>query len=118
MAEGLVANIWFSLMGWRGSGLVNVDLSPNLAYQAYKFASDELGTARFVQSISTYPGVIGQSFQREGTAIWVLWSADGAPHAVELPITPTAIYSNKGEIQSVSSTLELTSQPMYVFWED
>jgi hypothetical protein len=118
MAEGLVANIWFSLMGWRGSGLLDGDLNPTLAFLAYQFAARELGAAHFVHPITQYPGVVGQSLRRGSTAIWILWSIDGSSQAVELPNTPVATYNLYGERLSVSKTLEVTNLPLYVYWDD
>ena len=44
-AEGLRVNMWYSLTGWRGSGLVDEELEPLPAYQAYQFSATQLENA-------------------------------------------------------------------------
>lgn len=36
-AEGLKANVWYDLQGWRGSGLIDEALQPLPVFLAYQF---------------------------------------------------------------------------------
>ena len=63
-AEGLSANIWYYLRGWRGSGLIDVEQQPLPAYQAYLFNVTILSDTVFVGKVSHWPGVAGYEFHQ------------------------------------------------------
>ncbi len=65
IAEGLWANMWFSVSGWQNSGLLNPDLSLRPAYTAYQFARNELRDASFTREIIDFAGVKGMSLTGE-----------------------------------------------------
>jgi hypothetical protein len=91
VAEGWRANIWFSSVGVRCSGLLNSDLSPKAAYYAYQFARQELGEAIFERQIGDYEQVMGYEYKIPGKKLWVLWSLDGQAHTIVLPGQPLAV---------------------------
>ncbi len=91
IAEGFKSNIWYSAIGVRCSGLLNSDLSTKPAYEAYKFAYSKLSDATFVQQILTYDQVMGYEYRLSNRKLWVLWSKDGADHAITLPKMPLVI---------------------------
>jgi hypothetical protein len=91
VAEGWKANVWFSALGARCSGLLNSDLSPKAGYYAYQFAQQKLGRARFVRSINEYEGVMGYEYDITGRRLWVLWSLDGQEHTLNLPGMPLEV---------------------------
>ncbi|MBU0510928.1 MAG: hypothetical protein KJ638_04405 [Chloroflexi bacterium] len=72
MAENLRANIWFSALGWRNSGLLASDLTPLPAYTAYAFARQTLQKDAFVRKINDYANIFGYAFDRGEQNIWVL----------------------------------------------
>jgi hypothetical protein len=122
IASGLKTNIWFTIFGWRNSGLLNPDLSPKLAFTAFKFA-------RFLLRDSTYKGEIdssdindivglrGYKYDLEDHEIWVLWSLDGAGHSVTLnPGVPLEIYDSLGTIITPSSSLIIGLEPIFLVW--
>ena len=90
IAEGWRANLWYSALGWCNSGLLNPDLSPKPAYDAFRAARSELQDARLVREIIHYPGVKGYVFDRGDRQVWMMWSLDGADHAVTLPMVQLA----------------------------
>ena len=98
--QGLRANFWYSLLGWRNSGLLNADLSPRPAYTAFQFARNEVGDAVFVQEITKYAGVKGYEFNRGDRRIWLLWSLDGISHL----ITPSPAPLVKCNAQGLCTT--------------
>lgn len=116
MASGLRANVWYSVFGWRNSGLLNPDLSPLPAYTAYQFARSELGTSKFVSEITGYPGVKGYAFDSGGHVIWLLWSLDGNSHPIALPNTPTAAWDVFGSPLTSSSSVTIGLVPTYFQW--
>lgn len=117
LAAGVQVNIWFSLEGWRGSGLVDEQLKPNSAMTAYRFNLERLSGARYVQTSSPISGVTAYEFV-DGTAkVWVLWSTDGQVHEVLLPEMPDKIYDVYGSELPVSAHISVEFSPIYVTWE-
>lgn len=116
IAEGLTGNVWYSLFGWRHSGLLESDLDPLPAYHAFVFGRRELDGATFVSEITAYAGVQGYEFNRDGTTLWVIWSKDGRDHSLDLPSTPTAVYDSFGNPKTASDPLDLifADGPLYV----
>jgi len=123
IAEGLRANVWYSLFGWRHSELLQwPSMTPNPAYNAFKFARAELSDAGFIQEITfTSDGVKGYEFDRGDRHIWVIWLADvdaGSVDNIDLGGTPLAIYDSFGVSQPLASTItvDLNVGPLYLEW--
>jgi hypothetical protein len=116
MADGLLSNIWFSLYGWRNSGLLYSDSTPRPAYDAYKFARKELQDASFQQTISMDPNVIAYQFYRHSRYVWVMWSLDGATHTITLPGAPAFYYNFLGNPLTPSEVIDVTLDPIYLEW--
>jgi len=116
-AEGLIANIWYSAMGWRISGLLYPDLSHHNAYDAYVITRAMLANSHFVQELHMYNGVAQYEFTRaSGRKLWVIWSRDGESHPITLPSTPTNIVDALGNPVPVSSNLIIDIKPIYIEW--
>lgn len=116
-AEGLKAVLWYSLHGWRASGLVDGNQEPLPAYEAYQFASNALRDAVSQGQIKDFAGVNGYAFERGEGQLWVLWSFDGEPHAIELPSTPEAAYDVYGNPLEANANLKVSLSPIYIEWE-
>ncbi len=116
LEEGLRGNIWFSLVGWRGTQLVDSSQQPNQAYQAYRFAASQLLQATFDQPVNDFPGVRGYQVSRPGHKLWFLLPADGQSHTLQLPFTPTAIYDVLGAPQPPAAQVRLEAAPLYIEW--
>jgi hypothetical protein len=117
-AEGLRANIWYSLNGWRGSQLVDENQQPNLAYQAYGFSAELLDDAAYAGEISAYPSVRGYQFVTDEARIWLLSALDDGTHAVHLDEQPSAIYDVLGNAFPTSQDINVTLAPVYIYWGD
>ena len=123
-AVGLKANIWYSFVGWRNSGLVYSDLSPRPAYTAFQFSRYKLadvpsGEALSAQDTGGVSAILGYKFQHpEGSLIWVLWSKDGSTQTVTLPSPPSGVWDVLGEEQTMADPVKLTVtlKPLYVEW--
>ncbi len=116
MAEGLLVNTWYSVMGWRNSNLLNIDLTPRPAYTALVTSRNVLGGAVFQREIGEYVGVKGYEFKR-GNNLWLVWSLDGNPHNITLPSTPVALLDAMGRSIAVTgTTLQVGLDPIYVKW--
>jgi len=119
LAANLHANLWYSLLGWRASGLLNPgNLAPLPAFDAYRFAAQELRGTRFVRQLQEYPGVRGYEFERDGQRLWILWSLDGAVHSLAFPTAPQAVIDVFGNPLKVGSSLLVTVMPSYVEWKE
>lgn len=119
-ADNLQATIWYDVVGdWRHSSLF-IDWSiPTPAYYAYLTSEGSLGSLVFTQVIDEYAGVRGYEFsQGSGQRIWLLWSSDGAPHTIELPGLPSAIWNKIGTALDPVSNLTINIDPIYIAWDN
>jgi hypothetical protein len=116
ISDGSQSNIWFSLYGWRNSGLLNSDSTPRPAYDAYKFARKELQDATFQMMITDYPNVKAYQFLRHNRIVWVMWSVDGAYQTVSLPGTPAAYYNFMGNTLTPANLIYVGPDPVYLEW--
>ena len=118
LAMGLSANLWPNVMGWRGSKLLNSDLSSTWAYIAYQLAGQKLGNATFVSrkianGIVRYDFIVGQTY------LTVVWSADGGSHTINLPAYLPGNFSNVSDPLGINeivlnNTVNLTLKPLYI----
>ena len=117
IAEGLRANIWFSITGWRGSGLVTASsLQPLPAYDALKFVASELQGVESAKALTDFPAVLGYEFTRDGRQVWILWATDDETHSVPLPSEPAAMYDVSGNSIPLSSEARVTLAPVFIEW--
>jgi hypothetical protein len=116
VAQGLRANIWFSVLGWQNSGLLKADLSPQPAYTALQFSRSELGEASWVRDVTEYAGVKGYEYRRGDRRIWVVWSLDGNAHSVNLPGVPLAVWDVLGNSILPAASLNISLTPLYLEW--
>jgi hypothetical protein len=114
IADGWRANIWYIVLGWRNSGLLNADLSSKPAYEAFRAARSELQNAQPLREITEYAAVKGYVFDGGDRQVWMMWSLDGGDHVLTLPFTPHAVVSVLGNSLVVSSMLTVTMSPVYV----
>ncbi|MBN1537132.1 MAG: hypothetical protein JW908_10410 [Anaerolineales bacterium] len=117
LAENLDANFWFSLKGWRASGLLDASMQPVPAYIAYQFASRQFQNHFFTGYITDFSGVKVMAFQGVGQRTWLLWSQDGNTHSIELSETPAAIYNVYGEAQPLGTQIAIAQAPIYIVWQ-
>ena len=116
IAEGLRANIWYSVPGWRNSGLLNGDLSPRPAYTAFQFGRNELRDATWMRDITEYSGVKGYELQRGDRRIWVFWSLDGTTHLINLPGVPLIAWNALGNSVTPIASMNVDLNPLYLEW--
>ncbi len=114
LAEALRASIWYSLTGWRGSGLVSPDFNPLPAYEAFRFSAAQLKGAAVTRTITDYPGVSGYELYRNGRRAWFLLSTDGKSHTIGLPDVPLKVYDVYGAALDATQEIEVTAMPLYI----
>jgi hypothetical protein len=116
IAGGLRANIWYSVFGWNGSGLVDGSGNPLPAYTALQFGRSELRDASWASDITAYSGVKGYEFNRGDRRVWMVWSVDGSTHSVSLPSKPLAARDMLGGIVTPATTMDISVYPLYLEW--
>jgi hypothetical protein len=116
IAVDLRANVWFDIFGWRNSALLNSDLSPRPAYQAFATSRNILRDAHLTREIGEYDQVRGYEYTRDQLRVWVLWSLDGNNHLVNLDTMPTEIYDTLGEPVVPHNPLQVGYTPLYLVW--
>jgi hypothetical protein len=117
IAMGLRTNIWYSVLGWRGSGLLDASLNPLPAYTAYKVSRALLIDAQYVKDVDQFSGVAGYEYQRDGLTIWVIWSRDGAVHNIQLPSKPTSVVDVLGASKTPTINFAVDLTPHYLVWK-
>lgn len=111
IADGLQANLWYSLSGWRNSGLVD-NKATLPAYDAYVFAAKQLSEAGYMREITEYSGMRGYVFDRGDRHVWVLWSTTGNK-TITLPKQPTASYDFRGNARTTNISTTVGRAPVY-----
>jgi hypothetical protein len=114
LAKGLRANIWYSITGWRGSGLVKSNMQPTFASTAYAFSLQMLDQAAYRGKITEFQGLAGYQFERSGTPLWVIWSIQENPSTIELPALPQAMYDVYGNPLPTAQNIEVSTEVIYI----
>jgi hypothetical protein len=114
-AIGLEASVWFTVFGWRDSGLLYTDLSPRPAYISFKVARMALQDVSFSKRLSIN-GVYGYEFKNSRVTRWLLWSQDGDSHSVHFIQNPDKIYNVFGDYIPVSNQIDIDVEPVWVEW--
>jgi hypothetical protein len=117
IAQGLGANLWYNLFGWRNSGLINPDLSPRPAYVSFQFSRTELIDVVFVQEITEFTGVKVYEFNCGDRRIWVLWSLDGDPSVISLSSPPLVAWDVLGNSIVPAISMNVDLNPLYLEWD-
>jgi hypothetical protein len=115
-AEGLRANIWYTLYGWRGTALVDKQTGPLPAYAAYIFSARQLSGLAVIRAVTDISGVRGYELGRGDRRGMVLWAVDGQEHSFEFEEEPTAIFNIFGDSSPVVKKIAITRQPLYIEW--
>ena len=116
LAEGFETTVWYHILGWRKSELLDKDLNPLLAFDAYKFAREELQNGTFQRRITDYKGLVVYEFNRSDRIIWLIWSQVGEKK-INLPNTPLKIWDVYGNpIEKTGHDLIVTLKPLYLEW--
>jgi hypothetical protein len=116
--SGLVANLWYNWEGaWKNSGLRYPDGTLRPAYQAYKFLNQKVGRTPISAPVSR-DGARGYEFRNSKGVLWVIYSADGGTYNVSLPSAPSAVYDVLGKALTPGASIQVTSSPVYIEWNN
>lgn len=111
---GLKANIWYSITGWRGSGLIDQFSNPFPAFLSFETVTQMLEGAAPLDIITDVEGAAGLAFEKNGKQLWLLWSQDGQPHTVRIPFSVERISDVFGSELPAAQTFELGIAPLYI----
>ncbi|MBE0409923.1 MAG: hypothetical protein IBX69_09340 [Anaerolineales bacterium] len=115
IAIGLDANIWYSITGWRYSGLVKSNLEPLPAFYAYQFARSKLGKALFIEIDDTEPTLFVYKFNLAGQEMQLVWSKDEDPHDVPVP-AGSEVWDALGNIVPSNGSVIVEENPYYILY--
>jgi hypothetical protein len=116
LAAGLKANLWYSLQGWRDSGLVGAGNTPNLAYAAYAASVARLEGATSVAPLQLEAGLMGVAYTRRETTGWIVWAVDETIHTLALPQAPSQVFDVFGDALAPVHPVEVGVAPVYIEW--
>jgi hypothetical protein len=112
--QGFEANLWYTMLGWRNSELLDSTLNPRDAYKAFKFASEKLGGMVFSSNYE-HNNLLVYEFRKGNRRILVMWSKDqfGYSHG----LTPDKMYDALGSPIDVTNPINVTNigpSPVYL----
>ena len=116
LAEGLDANLWYSLRGWRASELVDRWMQPLPVFEAYRFIAVQLEGVGFVRELVEFSGVKGYEFEFDGSPIWILWSLTEEEHTIQLDSIPAVVFDVFGESLPTGKVMNISIAPVYIKW--
>jgi hypothetical protein len=109
-SQNFEANIWYNMLGWRGSGLLDRNLVPRAAYRTFKFAAEKIGGATFTKNIGDN-NLDVYEFRKGNRRILVLWSKNSGTYPFTPNSTPLNIYDAYGN-KKVNT--EIGPNPVYI----
>jgi hypothetical protein len=112
--QGLQAAHWYSQYdNWKENGLIAPGHNPYPAYNAYKFATQEMGSSRGGKDLSNGTFFIYEIYTPKGT-LWLMWTKDGNTHTYDFgsnkPLGAKDVYGNS---LNVSQQMQITVSPKY-----
>ena len=116
IAQNLRAGVWFSLSGWRGSGLIDSSGDPTSSAQAFQFAASVFRGVTTVRPIAIDKNILGYEMSKADGRLWVIWSRDGGDHTILLSDVPRTSYDFIGSKQQPVQSVTISSMPTYLVW--
>jgi hypothetical protein len=113
-AMGLRANIWYSIHGWRGSGLATMGNSPSKALSAFETSARILSGSVLNRTLDGYPQIMGYEFLKNKTMYWVIWALDSDTQLIQLTDMPKAIYDIYGNPLKPQREIGVGLSPIYI----
>jgi len=115
-ANDVDVTVWYEFQGpgWRNGGLLDGSQTPKPAYNALKFLTQEIGSARYIGRVLENTAVDGYEFLRNDKKVWVMWSPDEINHTVSLPASTLGAYDKYGAAIPITSNQITVNSPVYV----
>lgn len=116
-AVGIAGNIWYSLTGWRASGLVDRFLTPAAAYTAFQVSTSLIGQKKFVRLLDQNDWMMGYEFADDSNRLWVVWARQPGEFSLTLESLPVEVFDRDGEMVTPGLTLSVGLDPVYILWQ-
>ncbi len=113
-ALDLRANIWYSIHGWRGSGLASMANKPTKALSAFATSARILSGSVISRPLEGYPQIMGYEFLKNGKLFWVVWAMDSDVQFIQLASPPKAIYNIYGNPLKPQREIGVGLSPIYI----
>ncbi|HID64158.1 MAG TPA: hypothetical protein EYP49_15675 [Anaerolineae bacterium] len=85
-SSGLKVHIWYGLKNdFQGTSLLNPDLSPKPACNAYQAMTQQLDGLYYQRRVPAGSNVEEHEFGNGTRTVWVIWTTDGYYHSVHFP---------------------------------
>jgi len=115
IVENIKGGIWYTLVDrWRYSGLTTLQYQKLPAFNAFRFARQEIGSGLSGTDESTNNLFVYKILTSKKGIVLVAWSKDGDNHNLSLSSTPKAIFDLYGGTKTVSNPVQITRQPVYI----
>ena len=117
LANDFESSIWYTLdgRGWRHGGLIGDTSDPNPAYDALRFMTQELAGADFLRQPEVEnENLRAYEFSVPDKKVWVVWSADGVAHHLNLPAGYTQVLDMFGNLITPSDDSLGVKSPVYI----
>ena len=113
LSQGFETNLWYSMLGWRNSGLLTSTLQPRDAFFTFKFATEKLSEAQYV--IKLYQANLdGYEFLKRNRRILVVWSKTSASFPFSLDKTPLSVFDAFGNPLPTTLPIQVGQMPVYI----
>lgn len=117
-ALDLRANIWYSISGWRASGLIEAGLQPTLALKAFGVSAAQLDGVTPEGALDEIEGLLGYRFRKGEARLWVVWAVDGTEQPMQLAGRPEKVLDVVGNELASERTVVIGASPVYIWFSD
>lgn len=113
LSQGFETNLWYSMLGWRNSGLLTSNLLPRDAFFTFKFATEKLSETQYVTKLYQ-PNLDGYEFLKRNRRILVVWSKTSASFSFSPDKTPLSVYNAFGIPMPATLPVQVGQMPVYI----
>lgn len=115
-ANGVLGGTWFTFdgPGWHGSGVLDANQQPRLAFHTMKFVGTLLRNAQYEGPLSN-GNLEGYAFRKGNMSYHVYWTNDESTATLSLPGGARTLYNDVGQPTPISeSTITIGFEPVVI----
>ena len=106
-----------SISTWCYTGLVRNDLSLRPGMSALKTSHDVFTRANLVSSGLYQPNIMQYRLERSDRTVWMVHNMITNTQTVNLSVMPTSIFTAMGVQVPITTSVTITSTPLYIEWK-
>lgn len=106
-----------SISTWCYTGLIKNDLSLRPGMRALKVSADVFTRASLTTSGLYQANIYSYQFDRSDRTVIMMSNQLSTPQVINLTTMPTSIYNMIGDSVQITTTLTITSTPLYIEWK-